>query len=118
MGIDVNGSVLRDMWEIQYCLTTIDTSEWFFLSRIEIPFICNRQIQNAIYSGGDPRISPYKSNKFYEYDPTTDTWTALPDFPGPAREAAKPLNSTLEIYLFFGGDTSMQIQSGRQAGRD
>ncbi|MFN8143519.1 MAG: T9SS type A sorting domain-containing protein [Bacteroidia bacterium] len=105
MGIDVNGSVLRDMWKYNTVTQRLTHLNDFPFPALKYPSFV--QANSKCYLlGGDPGISPYKSNKFYEYDPTTDTWTALPDFPGPARVAAKAIELNSEIYLFFGGDTS------------
>ncbi|MFK8045111.1 MAG: T9SS type A sorting domain-containing protein [Crocinitomicaceae bacterium] len=52
-------------------------------------------------TGGD---SPFGATKdFYKYDPTTDSWSQLPDYPGPNRGVG--IGEVLDGKLYFGFGT-------------
>lgn len=51
--------------------------------------------------GGSATQSPYLSD-FYRYDPASDQWTKLPDFPGPPRSYAYAIVYNEKAYMGFG----------------
>ena len=59
------------------------------------------------YVGGGVSLvggNPYAVGDFYEYDPTLDTWSAVPGFPGPPRQYATPLVINGAAYAIGGFD--------------
>jgi len=58
--------------------------------------------------GGSATQSPYLSD-FYRYDPAADEWTALPDFPGPARSYAYAIVYDGKAYMGFGFGLSSDL---------
>ncbi|MEO1259041.1 MAG: T9SS type A sorting domain-containing protein [Bacteroidota bacterium] len=47
-------------------------------------------------------VNGNESNDFMRYDPTTDTWEQLPNFPGPARGYAYGTSRGTKAYMGFG----------------
>ena len=104
MGVDQDGNFLRDMWKYNTITQRLTRLGNFPFPGLKYPAFV--QTNSKFYlMGGDHGVFPNKSNSFYEYDPTTDVWTALPDFPGQARASAKAVVVNSEIYLFFGGSS-------------
>lgn len=49
------------------------------------------------------------TNDFYQYDPVADSWTTLPDFPGPARSFAYGAANDSKAYIGFGQSTNSYL---------
>jgi hypothetical protein len=65
------------------------------------------EINGKIYIGTGG--TPYMQNLFYEFDPSTSTWTKKADFPGPARRFASGFALRGKGYLSCGEG---EIQTG------
>ena len=49
------------------------------------------------------------TDDFYQYDPVSDSWTTLPDFPGPARSFAYGAATDSKGYIGFGQSTNTYL---------
>jgi N-acetylneuraminic acid mutarotase len=58
-----------------------------------------------LLTGGNYAVSNY-FNDFHSYDPSTDTWTQLADFPGGARSFAVGLAAAGKGYIGFGDNVA------------
>ena len=68
-----------------------------------ISFVLNGK---AYVGGGVSLLSgvPYALGDFYEYDPSSNTWSALPGFPGAPRQYATPVVINSVAYSICGYD--------------
>ena len=101
MGEDYSGTSLRDLWKYNSITHRLTRLRDFPFSALKYPEFISANGKYYLL-GGNPGFAPYKSNKFYVYDPVVDVWTALPDFPGAARVYPKALSINNDIYLSFG----------------
>jgi hypothetical protein len=64
-------------------------------------------LNGKAYVGGGVTLvggSPYSLGDFYEYDPSTNTWSAVPGFPGAPRQYATPIVFNDVAFSFCGYD--------------
>ena len=64
-------------------------------------------LNGKAYVGGGVTVvgsSPYSVGDFYEYDPTTNRWAAVPGFPGFPRQYATPIAINNVAYAVCGYD--------------
>lgn len=52
-------------------------------------------------------VNGVAANDFMKYDPTTDTWESLPDFPGAARSYSYATSRGTKAYVGFGGSDGL-----------
>ena len=65
---------------------------------------------NKIYSFGGSNSGGY-SNRLYEFDPLSNSWTRLPDMPEAKQTNGEIVNGVLYVFGGFNGSTSRRIDA-------